>query len=59
MKIVDIPYFKDVIIMSSTCDACGYKSNEVKTGGAIAAKGRRVTLNVTETEDLSRDILKV
>jgi len=35
MKRVDIPYFKEIIIMSTNCDACGYKDNEVKTGGAI------------------------
>lgn len=58
MKIVNIPHFKDVIIMSTVCDQCGYKSNEVKTGGAIPAKGRKVTLKVTDPEDLSRDVLK-
>lgn len=58
MKMVNIPHFKDVIIMSTVCFKCGYKSNEVKTGGAIPAKGRRVRLNLVESEDLSRDILK-
>ncbi|KAG7662439.1 ZPR1 [[Candida] subhashii] len=58
MKTVNIPHFKDVIIMSTVCDHCGYKSNEVKTGGAIPEKGRRTTLKVTDPEDLARDILK-
>lgn len=58
MKTVNIPHFKDVIIMSTVCDKCGYRSNEVKTGGAIPEKGRRVTLKVTDPEDLARDILK-
>lgn len=58
MKIVNIPHFKDVIIMSTTCQSCGYKSNEVKTGGAIPDKGRRVVLEVVEKDDLTRDILK-
>lgn len=58
MKTVNIPHFKDVIIMSTVCDHCGYKSNEVKTGGAIPEKGRRITLKVTDPEDLARDILK-
>lgn len=30
MVVVDVPYFKEVVIMASTCDNCGYKSNEVK-----------------------------
>ena len=58
MKVVNIPHFKDVIIMSTVCHECGYKSNDVKTGGAIPEKGRRITLNIIEKEDLSRDILK-
>jgi zinc finger protein len=58
MKVVDIPYFKEVVIMSTVCDSCGYKSNEVKAGGAIADKGKRIKLKVTDVEDLSRDILK-
>lgn len=58
MKVVNIPYFKDVIIMSTVCDQCGYKSNDVKTGGAIPEKGSKVTLKVTDPDDLTRDILK-
>lgn len=59
MKMVDIPYFKEVVIMSTVCDHCGYKNNEVKVGGAIASKGRRYILKVTEPEDMTRDLLKV
>ncbi|KAK9478193.1 ZPR1 zinc-finger domain-containing protein [Lipomyces japonicus] len=58
MKLVDIPHFKEVIIMSTVCDTCGYKSNEVKTGGEIPDKGSRITLKVDDPEDLARDILK-
>lgn len=58
MKPVNIPHFKEVIIMSTVCDKCGYRSNEVKTGGAIPAQGRRITLLCDDAADLSRDILK-
>jgi zinc finger protein len=58
MKIVDIPHFKDVIIMSTVCDNCGYKSNEVKTGGVVPEKGRKISLLIEDVEDLARDILK-
>ncbi|KAI5779287.1 ZPR1 zinc-finger domain-containing protein [Geopyxis carbonaria] len=58
MKLVDIPHFAEVILMSTVCDACGYKSNEVKTGGAVPALGRVITLQVEDEEDLARDILK-
>ena len=59
MMPVDIPHFKQVILMSTTCEFCGYKSNDVKTGGEVSAKGRKITLKVEDPEDLNRDILKV
>jgi len=58
MKTVNIPHFKDIILMSTNCHDCGYRDTEVKSGGAIADKGRRITLKVEESDDLSRDILK-
>ncbi|BGP41307.1 nucleolar zinc-finger protein [Rhodotorula kratochvilovae] len=58
MKKVNIPHFKDIILMSTNCHDCGYRDTEVKSGGAIADKGRRITLKVEESDDLSRDILK-
>ena len=45
--------------MSSNCHNCGYKDTEIKSGGAIASHGRRITLQVGDEDDLKRDILKV
>jgi zinc finger protein len=59
MMPVDIPHFKEVILMSTVCEFCGYKSNEVKTGGEVSEKGRKITLKVEDPDDLTRDILKV
>ncbi|KAJ1035637.1 hypothetical protein NDA18_000414 [Ustilago nuda] len=58
MKKVNIPYFKDILIMSTNCENCGYKDNEVKSGSAISEQGRKLTLKVQDKEDLSRDVLK-
>ncbi|TKA33723.1 hypothetical protein B0A50_00559 [Salinomyces thailandicus] len=58
MKMVHIPYFKQVILMSTVCEQCGYRSNEVKTGGEVPDKGRKITLKVNSQLDLARDILK-
>ncbi|KAF7726143.1 hypothetical protein EC973_009035 [Apophysomyces ossiformis] len=58
MHVLEIPHFKEVVIMATNCEHCGYKSNEVKAGGAISPKGKKITLNMTDAEDLSRDILK-
>lgn len=50
---------QNIIIMSTNCYACGYRDNEVKSGGAIPEKGKCITLKVEDEEDLSRDLLKV
>ena len=56
----DIPFFKEVVIMAFACDACGWRSNEIKAGGATPEKGKLFTLAVsgTKPEDMHRDILK-
>jgi len=58
MKMVEIPHFKQVVIMSTVCEHCGYRSNEVKTGGEVPEKGKKITLHVNAPSDLGRDILK-
>jgi len=45
--------------MSTNCDNCGYRDNEVKSGSAISSMGKRIKLRVGDREDLSRDLLKV
>nr|CAG4643983.1 EOG090X06TU [Lepidurus arcticus] len=58
MKMTNIPFFKEVIIMATVCDACGHRTNEVKSGTGIADKGTKITLKITDPLDLSRDVLK-
>ena len=58
MKKTKIPHFKDVIIMATVCEHCGYRTSDVKTGGEVPKKGRRIMLQVKNKEDLSRDLLK-
>lgn len=58
MCTVEIPYFKNVVLMATCCEACGFKSNEIKTVGAVSEFGRRITLRTSCEEDLSRDLLK-
>ncbi|XP_014464340.1 zinc finger protein ZPR1 [Alligator mississippiensis] len=58
MKLVQIPHFKEVIIMATNCEACGHRTNEVKSGGAIEPEGTRITLHITDLSDMTRDILK-
>ncbi|XP_056592399.1 zinc finger protein ZPR1 isoform X2 [Triplophysa dalaica] len=58
MKLVQIPHFKEVIIMATNCDSCGSRTNEVKPGGATEELGTRITLHLTDPSDMSRDLLK-
>ncbi|KAL0941121.1 Zinc finger protein ZPR1 [Colletotrichum truncatum] len=59
MKMVDIPHFKQVVLMSTVCDDCGYRSNDVKTGGEIPEKGEKIVIKISNGAiDLARDILK-
>jgi len=58
MKMTNIPYFKEVLIMATVCDSCGHKTNEVKSGGGIEEKGKKITLKITDPTDMSRDVLK-
>ncbi|CAM9235745.1 unnamed protein product [Ascophyllum nodosum] len=54
----DIPHFKEVIIMAFDCESCGFKTSEVKGGGAIPPKGTVYTLRAVSREDFRRDVLK-
>lgn len=58
MKIVKIPYFKEVIIMAMHCESCGHRTNEVKSGTGVSDLGKRITLKITDPTDLARDVLK-
>ncbi|KAL5811839.1 hypothetical protein ACOSQ3_026789 [Xanthoceras sorbifolium] len=58
MFVTRIPYFQEVIVMASTCDACGYRNSELKPGGRVPEKGKKITLRVKNIKDLSRDVIK-
>jgi len=54
----DIPFFKEVIIMVTQCDHCGYRDTEVKPGGGVPDKGCKYTLQAKHADDLLRSVLK-
>ncbi|XP_053201344.1 zinc finger protein ZPR1-like [Panonychus citri] len=58
MKLTAIPHFKDVIIMATNCDACGYKTTEIKSGQGIGEKGVKIILPIVTEEDLKRDVVR-
>lgn len=44
--------------MATNCEACGHRTNEVKSGSGINEEGVKITLRITDPIDLSRDVLK-
>eukprot|EP00658_Telonema_sp_P-2_P006995 TRINITY_DN12617_c0_g1_i4.p1 TRINITY_DN12617_c0_g1~~TRINITY_DN12617_c0_g1_i4.p1 ORF type:complete len:551 (+),score=123.41 TRINITY_DN12617_c0_g1_i4:88-1740(+) len=58
MHELKIPHFREVILMSATCDECGQRNTEIKPGGAVPALGRKCTLTVDCEEDLGRGVIK-
>lgn len=58
LLLCSIPFFKDIVVMSFSCDNCGFKNNEVQSAGSLAEKGVKITLKVTGPELLSREIVK-
>lgn len=53
-----IPYFREVILMSFECEHCGFKNSEVQFGGKVQEQGAKIELNVTDSEDLNRQLIK-
>lgn len=58
MKVTDIPHFKEVVLMVTLCERCGYKTNEIKSGGGIEAQGSRYTKKVVDERDLTIDLVR-
>ena len=58
VQMVNIPYFKQVYLMTTTCESCAYNVSDCKTGGEVPEMGKRIWLDVKGPEDLRRDILK-
>ena len=53
-----IPFFKEIIIMAFICEHCGYRNSEIKEGGGISEKAKRIKIQVKTPEDLNRDLFK-
>ncbi len=58
MCVINVPFFKELVIMAFNCQKCGAKTSEIKCGGEIGEKGKKMTLKVNCKEDLDRDLFK-
>lgn len=58
LLLTKIPFYKEVILMSFSCDHCGYRNNEIQSSGEIQPKGIRYSFTVSNVKDLNRRIVK-
>lgn len=58
MMLTNIPFFKDILVVSFYCEHCHFKNNEIQNCGVLAEFGSKITLTVTSKEDLDRDICR-
>lgn len=58
LMLTKIPHFREVIISSFECPHCGYKNTGVESGTEIADRGVTLTLTVSDTTDLNRQVIK-
>lgn len=50
LLLIKIPFYKEIIVSSFSCNHCGFNNNGIQSGAAIQDKGITYDLLVTKTE---------
>lgn len=58
MKLVEIPHFKEVILMATNCESCGHRTNEIKSSAGIEEKGVEIRHKIKSDADLKLEAVK-
>lgn len=58
LLLTEIPFFRQVVIMSFHCEHCNFSNNELQPAAQIAERGIRYELKVKSIEDLKRQLVK-
>lgn len=58
MKLVEIPHFKEVILMATNCESCGHRTNEIKSSAGIEEKGVEIKHKIKNDADLKLEAVK-
>ena len=53
-----IPFYRDVVISSFTCENCGYQNNSTQSANKIQDLGVKIKLTVKNQQDLNRELVK-
>ncbi|KFM61564.1 Zinc finger protein ZPR1, partial [Stegodyphus mimosarum] len=58
LLLTKIPFYKEVVIMSFSCNHCHWENNELQPAAKIQEKGVLYRLNVLSPRDLARIVVK-
>lgn len=53
-----IPFFREIIVSSFTCDHCHWSNTEIQSAGQIQEQGVCYTLKIKTKQDLNREVVK-
>ncbi|KAF4008905.1 hypothetical protein G4228_000478 [Cervus hanglu yarkandensis] len=58
LLLTKIPFFREIIVSSFSCEHCGWNNTEIQSAGRIQDQGVRYTLTVRAQEDMDREVVK-
>ncbi|CAO1441283.1 unnamed protein product [Diamesa serratosioi] len=58
LLLTKIPFYKEVVLMSFSCEHCGFQNNEIQSGAEIQEKGIKLKLVVSNAKDMNRRVVK-
>ncbi|KAM6157665.1 zinc finger protein ZPR1 isoform 1-T1 [Rhynchocyon petersi] len=58
LLLTKIPFFKEIIVSSFSCEHCGWNNTEIQSAGRVQDQGVRYILTVKAQEDLNREVVK-
>ena len=53
-----IPFFKEIILSSFSCEHCGNRNSEVQFGGSLSDLGVKYHLTIVDARNLNRAVVK-
>ncbi|XP_012865281.1 PREDICTED: zinc finger protein ZPR1 isoform X2 [Dipodomys ordii] len=58
LLLTKIPFFREIIVSSFSCEHCGWSNTEIQSAGRIQDQGVCYTLTVRGQEDMNREVVK-
>ena len=58
LLLCSVPFFKEIVLMSFSCEQCGYSNNDIQSAANLAEQGIKLTCRVNEASQLDRQLIK-